>query len=398
MTDFSGVLSGTAVADGTDQGTGQGTRQGTGQPEAKGHASGQAKGPLAKAPQAKDIVFDTVSLSFGRVDALKSLSLAVRPGEVLCLLGQSGCGKTSLLRLAAGIERPSSGSIRIDGQIVAGPGVFVPPERRGVGLVFQDYALFPHLTNLQNVMFGLTALPRAEAKREARAALARVGLEAVENAYPHELSGGQQQRIALARAMAPRPGILLLDEPFSGLDTRLREEVRASTLAVLRDAEATSIIVTHDPEEALRLSDRVALLRQGSLVQVDTPEALYRFPADLGVARFFCELNELAATARGGRVETPLGIFAAPRGLSDGRVVVAVRSHGLHIAPAGQGCPARVIEKRFLGPIDLVEVMADGFAAPLSIRTRHAGALKAGDGVSLTAEPSDVLVFAAGGA
>ena len=357
-----------------------------------------AEEPAGRTSEAKDLVFEAVTLSYGPVTAVRDVSLAVRPGEVMCLLGQSGCGKTSLLRLAAGIERPDRGRILIDGREVAGPNAFVPAEKRGVGLVFQDYALFPHLTSLGNVMFGLAGLPRTAARREALAALARAGLEGAGDAYPHQLSGGQQQRVALARAMAPRPGILLLDEPFSGLDSRLRDEVRASTLAVLRAAGATAIIVTHDPEEALRLSDRIALLRQGALVQLGTPEALYRQPADLGVARFFCELNEIAARAGGGRVETPLGLFAAPQGCADGPVVVAVRSHGLRLGRAGEGSPARVIDRRFLGPLDLVEVMVDGLPQPLTIRLHAASALKAGDEVGVSASAGDVLVFAAGGA
>ncbi|OYW35041.1 MAG: iron ABC transporter ATP-binding protein, partial [Azorhizobium sp. 12-66-6] len=193
---------------------------------------------------AKELRFEDVRLTYGAVEAVRGITLEVRPGEVMCLLGQSGCGKTSLLRLAAGIEAPQFGRILVDGQEMAGPDIFVPPEQRGIGLVFQDYALFPHLTNLQNVMFGLSGLRRSEAVQEALRALQRVDLESAAQAYPHELSGGQQQRVALARALAPRPGILLLDEPFSGLDRRLRDQVRAETLAVLRDARATCMIVT----------------------------------------------------------------------------------------------------------------------------------------------------------
>ena len=346
---------------------------------------------------AKGLSFEDVRLAYGDVAAVRGVSLSVEPGEVLCLLGQSGCGKTSLLRLAAGIEQPDGGRILIDGAVVAGQGAFVPPERRGVGLVFQDYALFPHLTNLENVMFGLNGLKRAEAMREARLALARVDLADLADVYPHELSGGQQQRVALARAMAPRPGILLLDEPFSGLDRRLRDQVRADTLAVLRDAKATVIIVTHDPEEAMRLADRIALLRHGKLVQLGPPADLYRRPADIGVARFFCELNEIEADVVAGVAETPLGRFAAPE-VPDGPAIVAIRPQGLALAAAGRGVPGRLLERRFLGELDLVEVIVDALERPLVLRLREAGNVKKGDEVGLLVDPGDVLVFAAGAA
>ncbi|MEP9347541.1 ABC transporter ATP-binding protein [Xanthobacter sp. KR7-225] len=354
-------------------------------------------GVRARTPAAipNRLAFEDVSLSYGGVPAVRNVSLDIAPGEVVCLLGHSGCGKTSLLRLAAGIERPDSGRILLDGREIASRTTFVPPEQRGVGLVFQDFALFPHLTNLENVMFGLGALPRADARAEARRALARVDLEEVALAYPHELSGGQQQRVALARAMAPRPGILLLDEPFSGLDRRLRDQVRADTLAVLRDAKATSIVVTHDPEEAMRLADRIALVRKGELVQVGPPAELYRGPADLNVARFFCETNEVPGIAAGGRVETALGTFAVPPGVPDGPVVAVVRPAGIRIGPRGCGRPGRILDRRFLGELDLVEVMVEGIPRPVVARLRDAGEAARGQEVGVAADPAEVLVFAA---
>ena len=258
------------------------------------------RGPGGRTPAsiAARLTYENVTHRYGDVVAVRDFSLDIGPGEIVCLLGRSGCGKTTLLRLAAGVEEPASGRILINDREVSGEELYLPPERRGVGLMFQDFALFPHLTNLANVMFGLKALPKADAEREARFALARVGLAHLADAYPHMLSGGEQQRVALARAVAPRPSVLLMDEPFSGLDRRLRDEVRDDTLNVLRESRVTCVIVTHDPEEALRMADRVALMREGRLVQVDTPEGIYRRPANLFVARFFCELNEVAGTVR----------------------------------------------------------------------------------------------------
>ena len=194
---------------------------------------------------------------------------------MLCLLGPSGSGKTTLLRIAAGIEPQTAGRVLLNDREIAGPSVFLPPEKRSIGLVFQDFALFPHLTILDNVRFGLTALSREEARREAHIALSRVGLEHHAQSFPHVLSGGEQQRVALARALAPRPAVLLMDEPFSGLDSRLKDCVRAETLAILRESRATAIVVTHDAEEAMRIGDRIALLKSGRLVQAGRAEELY---------------------------------------------------------------------------------------------------------------------------
>jgi iron(III) transport system ATP-binding protein len=229
---------------------------------------------------------------------------------VLCLLGPSGCGKSTLLRIAAGVERPSSGRILLDEQEVAGPNRFMPPEKRGVGLMFQDFALFPHLSILDNVAFGLKSLTRSEAKAEAHAALERVGLGHYAGEYPHILSGGEQQRVALARAIAPRPSVLLMDEPFSGLDPRLREKMREETLAILHETHATCIVVTHDAEEAMRMGDRVVLMRKGSVAQIGKALDLYRAPKDILAARTFSDLNELPARVEQGSAVTPLGRFS----------------------------------------------------------------------------------------
>ncbi|MBW7948750.1 MAG: ABC transporter ATP-binding protein [Pseudorhodoplanes sp.] len=344
------------------------------------------------------VTYENVTHRYGDIVAVSDLSLDIAPGEIMCLLGRSGCGKTTLLRLAAGVEEPAEGRILISEREVAARGHFVPPEQRGVGLMFQDFALFPHLTNLENVMFGLRALPRAEAAREAARALARVGLDHLSGAYPHMLSGGEQQRVALARAVAPRPSVLLMDEPFSGLDRRLRDEVREDTLKVLRESRVTGVIVTHDPDEALAMADRIALMRAGRLVQVDAPEAMYRRPADLEAARFFCELNEIPGIVRGGMAETAVGRFAAP-GLAEGAAaVVAIRPQAIRIDPPGTGLAARLQRRQFAGPVDLLEIAVESLERPLKARILRAAIADIKADLGIAFDPAEVLVFAATGA
>ena len=291
----------------------------------------------AGATFAARVRLEGVTKTFDDAGALNGVDLDVKPGEIVCLLGPSGCGKTTMLRIISGIERPSSGRVLINEREVAGPSRFVAPEKRSVGLMFQDFALFPHLNVLDNVAFGLKALPRQEAKRASLAILERVGLSGLWDAYPSVLSGGQQQRVALARAIVPRPAVMLMDEPFSGLDVQLRDAMQEETLALLRETRATSIIVTHHPEEAMRMGDRIVVLRAGRIVQMGTAEELYRDPADLFVARLFSEINEVPGKVRNGRIETPLGAFAAP-GLSEGaNAVVCLRERGLRVIKSLNG-------------------------------------------------------------
>lgn len=353
--------------------------------------------PKAAATIAGQLSFEAIHHAYDGMTSLRGVSLDIKPGEVVCLLGHSGCGKTTLLRIAAGIERQTAGRVLINGQEMSGPGVFLPPEKRGVGLVFQDYALFPHMSILQNVMFGLTNMVRADAEREAMAALARVGLLEYAFDYPHALSGGEQQRVALARAVAPRPAVLLMDEPFSGLDKRLRDSVREETAAVLKETRATCVMVTHDPEEAMRIADRIALMRTGELVQIGTARELYSRPADRFVARFFSEMNEIDATAgQDGRVETPLGTFPAPGAAPGQSVIVGIRLQGVKL-DAGGGIPGRVVQHRFLGEVDLFEVAVQGLDKPILSRIRDARGLRSGDDVGVSLDPNDVLVFADAG-
>ena len=324
---------------------------------------------------------------------LHGISLSAEPGEVLCLLGPSGSGKTTLLRIAAGIEAQSSGRVLLNDREIAGPDVFLPPEKRSIGLVFQDFALFPHLSIVDNVRFGLTALSKSEGRKEALIALERVGLASYAEAFPHVLSGGEQQRVALARAMAPRPSVLLMDEPFSGLDSRLKDSVRAETLAILRQSRATAIVVTHDAEEAMRLGDRIALLKGGRLVQAGTAEELYERPNDLFAAGFFSELNVFSARANAGSVETPLGTFPAPDIASGTQVDVAIRLSGFDVSETGGALQARVRSRRFLGVVELLELAVPGIDTPVRARVRIGELPARNRDIWLTARQRDVLVF-----
>jgi iron(III) transport system ATP-binding protein len=365
---------------------------------ASGAAIARIESGRTPASIAAKLSYDHITHRYGGIVAVRDFSLVIEPGEIICLLGRSGCGKTTLLRLAAGVEQPSEGRVLINDRDVSGDAAFVPPERRGVGLMFQDFALFPHLTNLANVMFGLKSLPRAEAESEARRALARVGLEKYADAYPHMLSGGEQQRVALARAVAPRPSVLLMDEPFSGLDRRLRDEVREDTLNVLRDSRVTSVVVTHDPEEALRMGDRIALMSGGRLIQVDTPQAIYTRPKDLFVARFFCDLNEIPGIVRNGYAETAVGRFVAP-GLAEGSAaIVAIRPQAMRLKNGGDGARGHIRRRKFLGHVDVVEVAVEGLDVPLMGRVLRDAIPQINDDLRVEFDPAEVLVFAATGA
>jgi iron(III) transport system ATP-binding protein len=347
----------------------------------------------AAAAFAARLTFEGVERRYPERQALAGVDLDIAPGEVVCLLGPSGCGKTTLLRIASGIEKPSAGRVLINDREVAGPERFVPPEKRSIGLMFQDFALFPHLSIVDNVAFGLKALPRAEALGEARAILARVGLEEYAEAFPSTLSGGQQQRVALARAILPRPAVMLMDEPFSGLDVQLREAMQEETLALLRETRATTMIVTHHPEEAMRLGDRIAVMRAGRIVQVGDAAALYNDPAELFVARLFSEINELPAVVADGRVETPAGRAPAP-GLRHGeRAIVCIREREIGLGAPGRGLPGRILHVRFLGDTALIEVGVAGFDRALRARVPQRAAWSRGQDVGVVIAPAAILVF-----
>lgn len=345
---------------------------------------------------AANLEFNDVHVKFQNTTALEGLSLSVNPGEIICLLGPSGCGKSTLLRAAAGIQQINAGSINISGEMVSNDGHCLPPEQRGVGLVFQDFALFPHLTVLKNVMFGLDFLKKSEAKTRAQNLLERVGLRDRANDYPHMLSGGQQQRVALARAIAPRPGILLMDEPFSGLDARLRETMRTETLAVLRETGSTSLIVTHDPEEAMMLGDRIALMHEGKIVQIGPSRDIFDRPNSLFTAQYFSTLSTFQSVVKNRAADTPFGPISV-EGFADGTAIdIALRPTALTLTrkkPDENGVPARISTVVFAGLADHLEILVAGIDKPLQARIHTTGEFIAGEDVFVSLCLKDVLVF-----
>ncbi|MEE8214776.1 MAG: ABC transporter ATP-binding protein, partial [Alphaproteobacteria bacterium] len=307
------------------------------------------------------LTLEHVSHTYGDLLAVDDVNLSIAPGELVCLLGPSGCGKTTALRIAAGLEPLQRGRVLMDGKPVAGEGTDVPPEERNVGLVFQDYALFPHLSVFDNVAFGLRDLGAPDRRRRVEEVLEQVGMTGYARAYPHRLSGGQQQRVALARALAPKPRVMLLDEPFSGLDTQLRNLIRDETLHVLKKSGAATLMVTHDPEEAMFMAERVALMRAGRLVQVGRPADLYFAPSDAFVAGFFGDVNRLESVARGGQAVTPFGLVDAGAAPEGAPVEVLIRPEAIKLVPVEPGASprdgtARVMTSRMLGRSSLIHL------------------------------------------
>lgn len=299
-----------------------------------------------------ELLIEALSKAFNGTQVLRSVDLTVASGRSVAILGPSGSGKTTLMRLVCGFERPDAGRVSIDGETVSGPHSMVPPERRRIGYVAQEGALFPHLTVAGNIVFGLS---RAARKARSRAAelLELVGLPASYAArWPHELSGGEQQRVALGRALAPEPRLVLLDEPFSSLDAALRVETREAVAAALQRTNATVLLVTHDQAEALSIGQEVAVLRQGRMVQVASPTDLYRRPADAELARFVGEAILLPGHASAGKVRCAFGLLELAPGMPVGAVEVMVRPEQLHLtAPGRRDLPdALVIGVSFLGP------------------------------------------------
>ncbi len=303
------------------------------------------------------LMLDSVTKAFGQEKAVSDFSLTVRDGEILTLLGPSGCGKTTLLRMIAGLEQPSSGEIRIADELVADSTQFLPAEKRDIGLVFQDFALFPHLTVAENVAFGLKDWEKERAEARVDDLLELVGLSAHRDKRPDALSGGQQQRVALARSLAPEPAVLLLDEPFSNLDVRLRVEMREEVRRILKATGVTAISVTHDQEEALSISDRVAIMNNGRLEQVGQPETVFENPESRFVASFLGRASFVPATVNGDIVETDLGTLSVeqlngPVDAYDGATLdILLRPDDLEAIPSNEATADGIITHRqYNGP------------------------------------------------
>jgi iron(III) transport system ATP-binding protein len=324
---------------------------------------------------------------------LHHVNFELGAGEIGCLLGSSGSGKSTLLRVMAGLEAQSEGRILVDGVEIAGPRVFVPPEKRSIGLMFQDYALFPHLTVLQNVMFGLYQLSRQDARAAAETALARVGLVELKDLYPSTLSGGEQQRVALARAVVPRPQIMLMDEPFSGLDQRLRLSIRLETIALLREMRATAMIVTHDPLEALEIADKIILMRGGQIQQVGEPYDLLDKPANLYVARFLSPADELSGVVSGEKIVTPFGDVPVRPGHEGANVTLLLRPEAVVSSQAEAAKPGRIVSTVRQGRGLLCKVIMEDLDAPVSVRMEGLDGTKLTEIRGFELRMDQVLVF-----
>lgn len=317
--------------------------------------------------------------------AVDAASLGLARGEIVCLLGPSGCGKTTLLRLAAGLEPVDAGEIESEGRILSRQGFTAPPEGRCTGIVFQDFALFPHLSVFDNVAFGITQADAAARRARVMTLLEMFRMEARADAYPHMLSGGEQQRIAIARALAPQPSAIMLDEPFSGLDGHLKSEVRETVLAGLRQASASVLVVTHDPAEAILMADRLALMSEGRILQTGTAEACYFDPVSIAAARLLGEANVIPAQVMDGWARTAFGILPAP-GLENGEGLAMIRPEAFRLDP--NGSPAEVASVRFAGASHEIDLVAAG----VPIRMRSASPPSRGP-VRVSIEPTRAKVF-----
>ena len=338
-----------------------------------------------------------LSHAFGDNQVLNNVSLMIPAGELVCLLGPSGCGKSTLLRLAAGLEEVQQGTIVIDDVTVATPEMHVNPEQRNIGLMFQDYALFPHLSIIDNVTFGLSGMAADAARIRAMDLLDQVQMTSHANSYPHTLSGGQQQRVALARALAPKPKLLLLDEPFSGLDTTMRETIRENTLSVLKHSGVATMMVTHDPEEAMFMADRIKVIgANGHILQAGRPHDIYYHPNHETVAKMFGKINIYTGVVADGIVETPLGPIATE--LEDGMAVQAlIRPEGVILETDGNasGPQVEVTSSHLLGHDNIVRArLGNSEREDVYVRVHHTFEVELKKNLSARIDPEYAFVYA----
>ena len=342
--------------------------------------------------------FHNLSHSYGQTQVLQDISLTAIEGEILCLLGPSGGGKSTLLRLAAGLEPLQQGHIDLNGALLAKPGAEPPAEDRPIGLVFQDYVLFPHLSVAQNVAFGLARKDAKSHSERVTGLLERMDLEGLGERFPHELSGGQQQRVALARALAPEPAVLLLDEPFASVDSTLRRSLRQATRRTLKEAGTTAIVVTHDPEEAMQLADSIAIMADGRIAQHAAPETIWNSPATLDVALLFGDAQAVAGESLAG--EVTCGFARLPSTCPDGPVTVAVRPQAVVLQPSNNTAPANVevADMRLLGRSWQAQLRALGASQDSEPQTwvalvDAANSVNIGARVHATLDQKDCFIF-----
>ncbi len=324
---------------------------------------------------------------------LDNISFSLYPGEVLCLLGDSGCGKTSLLRIISGLNRQDSGDIYINEAPISNPKKNMPPESRPVSMIFQDYALFPHMTVYQNISYGLKDLTKKQKKIKIEKVLTDLGLIQYSKKYPHELSGGEQQRVALARATAPEPIILLMDEPFSGLDRSLREYIREETISVLKNSESAVILVTHDPEEAMLMGDRIALMRGGEIIQIGSNDELIFQPVSDYTVSTFSNVNTYNTTVWSNKAKTPFGDFNA-KNIEDGdEVKVLIRDQAFDLTkPSKKNCYI-VKQIDFTGENTRIQLSPADSSDIVKITVPGISSVKINDSIGLTVDDRFVHIF-----